>query len=244
MPVPVVIGHRGACGDAPENTLASIREAARQGAAWVEFDVKLTADGEPVLLHDSTLDRTTNGHGSAESKDLASLKALDAGAWFHPRFAGERIPTLKEAVALLGELGVGANVEIKACRGREAETGRVVAAALRDWWPASLPPPLLSSFSTASLIAARDVEPDFERALLVRRVPPDWRLRLSDLGCGSLHCSARTLNREQIEAVANAGVPLRCFTVNEPHRAELMHAWGVAGFFTNFPARLLEVLPA
>ncbi len=125
-----VVGHRGASAHAPENTLASLRRAWELGAAWVEFDVKLTRDGVPILMHDAKLKRTTNGSGLVASLDYAAIARLDAGAWFPGAFAGERIPTLDEAVALLQELGLAANVEIKPCPGREVETGRLVAQAL------------------------------------------------------------------------------------------------------------------
>ena len=96
-----VIGHRGAAARAPENTLAGLRRARELGAAWVEFDVMLTADRVPVLIHDETLERTTTGRGEVARHTAAEIRALDAGGWFAPEFAGERVPTLAEAVALL-----------------------------------------------------------------------------------------------------------------------------------------------
>src|SRR5579859_6338194 len=107
---PAIIGHRGAAGLAPENTLAAIRAAAAAGARWVELDVQLTRDGVPVLLHDSTLERTTDGEGKVGDADLDALRRVDAGSWFAPRFLGQRVPTLAEAVAELGQLGLGANL--------------------------------------------------------------------------------------------------------------------------------------
>ena len=121
--LPRVIGHRGAAACAPENTLAGLRKALELGCLWVEFDVRLTADGHLILLHDDGLARTTDGRGSAAKSLLAALRRHDAGAWFGRCFKGEPVPTLAEAVALLGELGIGANVELKAVDGREAETG-------------------------------------------------------------------------------------------------------------------------
>ena len=110
--LPRLIGHRGAKENAPENTLASIREAARQGARWVELDVMLSRDQRPVIIHDDTLDRTTSGTGPVPLRDVADLRALDAGTWFDPRFAGEPLPTLEEAAALKSldaELLAGSN---------------------------------------------------------------------------------------------------------------------------------------
>src|SRR5258708_6429242 len=110
--LPRVIGHRGACGLAPENTVASFRKAAELGVRWVEFDVHLSADGIPVVIHDDTVNRTTTGRGAVASLSLIELQALDAGTWFEPRFQGEYVPTLEAIVTLLGKLGLGAVVEI------------------------------------------------------------------------------------------------------------------------------------
>lgn len=110
--LPPVIGHRGAAGHAPENTLASLEKAAALGVRWVEFDVKLTADAMVILFHDETLSRTTDGKGALADKKWADLRPLDAGGWFGPEFAGEHVPSLEEAVAALARLGLGAVVEI------------------------------------------------------------------------------------------------------------------------------------
>src|SRR4026207_377036 len=113
LEIPQIIGHRGACAYAPENTLAPSGRAAAQGARWVECDVRLTREGDLVLMHDEDVKRTTNGRGRLVDLTLAEIGSLDAGAWFSGAFAGERVPTLVETIALLGELGLGANIEIK-----------------------------------------------------------------------------------------------------------------------------------
>ncbi|HET6220602.1 MAG TPA: glycerophosphodiester phosphodiesterase family protein, partial [Dongiaceae bacterium] len=106
--LPRVIGHRGAAAYAPENTLEGLREAARRGAGWVEFDAKLTGDGVVVLMHDDTLDRTTDGTGPVAETSYAEISHLDAGAWFGPAWRGARVPTLADALALLVELDLQA----------------------------------------------------------------------------------------------------------------------------------------
>src|SRR5204863_4134011 len=133
--LPPIIGHRGAAAHAPENTLAGLRRAKALGCSWVEFDVRLTADNQPVLLHDNRLERTTDGRGRVSAMSLAAVRRHDAGQWFHSSFSGERVPTLEEALMLLAELGLGANVELKAARGKEAVTGAVVAEVLARTWP-------------------------------------------------------------------------------------------------------------
>ena len=125
-----VIGHRGAAARAPENTLAGLRGAKQLGCEAVEFDVRLTADGGLVLCHDATLDRTTTGHGRVSARSLAEVRDYDAGVRFNPAFAGERVPTLNEALLLAAELDLAANVEIKADRGRDYATAAAVTAVL------------------------------------------------------------------------------------------------------------------
>ncbi|MBC8159434.1 MAG: glycerophosphodiester phosphodiesterase, partial [Alphaproteobacteria bacterium] len=168
--VPKTIAHRGASGHTPENTIAAFRKAAELGAKWVEFDAKLTRDNHAIIMHDDELDRTTNGVGKVAQTDWADISGLDAGSWYGDEFAGEPVPTLSATIRALAELGLGANVEIKPCPGRETETGHMVAAQLVEEWPTSLPVPLFSSFSADSLAAALDVAPPIPRALLARRV--------------------------------------------------------------------------
>jgi len=116
---PRLTGHRGAKVVAPENTLASFREAAEYGADCIEFDVWFCADGVPVIFHDNTLERTSDGVGRVADLDLAALKKLDAGGWFAPEFSGETIPTLPETIVLCRDLGLGINIEIKPNPGEE-----------------------------------------------------------------------------------------------------------------------------
>ena len=139
-PYPKLIAHRGAGRLAPENTLAAIRTGAQHGFAMMEFDVKLTRDDVPILLHDDTVDRTSNGTGAASQFKFRELAELDFGAWHSAAFAGEPIATLG-AVARFGLAnGLHANIEIKPSAGQEARTGHLVAehaAALWQYRPAS-----------------------------------------------------------------------------------------------------------
>lgn len=237
-PLPRFLGHRGARGSAPENTLVSMRKAAELGAPWVEFDVKLSADGRAILMHDDTLERTTNGRGPVAGASWEQIRQLDAGAWFAAAFAGERVPDLAQTIAVLAELGLGANVEIKPCPGRERETGEVVARGVARLWPKSLPPAVLSSFSEESLEAARDAAPTVLRSLLVTDIPPDWHARMARLGCVGLHVGERQLLRPSVEAVKQRGVPMLAYTVNTRERAETLWSWGVDCVATDWPERL------
>ncbi len=236
-----VIAHRGASAYAPENTLAAFALAADQGARAIECDAKLSRDGAIVLIHDDRLDRTSSGRGAVRRFDLEALRALDAGAWFHPRFAGERIATLEEGLDLWARRGLFPQIEIKPCRGRAAETGATVARATRKRWPRRLPVPLLSSFSPRALEAARAAAPELPRAWLTERLPRDWQKRAQRLGCTSLHVNHKYLTEAAARRVKAAGLALRCYTVNDPAIAKRLFAWGVDAVFTDCPDRMLTL---
>jgi glycerophosphoryl diester phosphodiesterase len=236
--VPRIIGHRGARASAPENTLASIRQAHREGAAWVEFDVKLTADGRAILMHDETLDRTTTGRGPVARATLAEIRALDAGVRFSAQFAGERVPTLEEALALLASLFMGFNLEIKPCKGRERETAETGVRVVREQWPRHLPVPIISSFQAESLRAARAAAEELPLGYLVERLPRDWAREAAGLGCRFVHPGQRWLTRRQAEAVKSAGYPLLVWTVNDVARARELLEWGADALITDAPATL------
>src|SRR5574337_1778321 len=129
--IPQLIAHRGAPRVAPENTLSSIREAKKLGANWVEFDVRLTKDGELICFHDNTLERTTNGTGYVYDYTFSALKQLDAGSWFSPDFRGEEIPTFSQMASLVMELGLGMNIEIKPDAPRVIETAEKTIDVLK-----------------------------------------------------------------------------------------------------------------
>jgi glycerophosphoryl diester phosphodiesterase len=240
--LPRVIGHRGATAEAPENTLASLKKAKDLGASWVEFDVKLTRDGHPVLIHDERLERTTSGRGEVALTTLAELQRLDAGSWFGPAFAGEQVPLLADALALCADLGLGINVEIKPCPGREAETARVAVETLLELWPEDRPPPLISSFAPACLAVARDLAPDVPRGYLAGALPLRWRDRLAAYRCSTLHLNHRRTTARQRAAVVTAGVPLVLYTVNQPRRARALLDAGVHALFTDRVGEILAAL--
>lgn len=228
-----VFAHRCGGNAAPENTLAGLRAAARLGLAGVEFDVMLSADATPVLIHDETWERTTSGRGRVCDTRDADIASLDAGAWFGPAFAGEPVPSLIAAARLCRELGLAANVEIKPATGFEAITGRVVAEAASRLWHGASGPPLLSSFSEVALQAAAQAAPELPRGLLVRAIPPDWAARMARHGCLALHCAAGANQLGRIAEIAAAAVPVVCYTVNEMEFARrLLHA-GVATLITD-----------
>ena len=225
-PLPRWIAHRGGGTLAPENTLAGIRLAASLGYQAVEFDVMLSADGTPVLIHDETLERTTSGSGRVCATPDSQLFSLDAGQ-------GERIPLFADAAALCIELGLLANVEIKPATGYDVATAEVVSRLTVDLWRGVAVQPLLSSFSLEALEVARDRAPGIRRGVLFETPPADWHAQLQRLQAVSLHCDADLISDEVIgEAKAHA-IPVLCYTVNRPEQAKTLFARGVSSLFTD-----------
>jgi glycerophosphoryl diester phosphodiesterase len=226
-PYPSVAAHRGAGRLAPENTLAAMRLGVSLGHRMVEFDVKLTGDGKPVLLHDATLDRTTTGRGPASAATFAEIAQLDAGTWHGAAFAGEPVPTLAAVATYLQANGVFANVEIKPSPGREVETGAAVAIAAASLWRGAAVPPLLSSFSEAALEAARRTVPRLPRALLLHHLPEDWPERLRRLGCVALDANHAVLDADVVARARAGGWRVLTYTVDDPARIAMVRGWGV-----------------
>lgn len=243
LDLPPVIGHRGAAATAPENTLAGIRQASELGALWIEFDVKLTRDGHAILMHDERLERTTDGAGRVAETTLAEVKRLDAGSWFGPAFRGEPVPTFEEALGLCAELGLGANVELKPCRGREAETARFAMEELLRVWPEDRPAPLVSSFAPDCLEVAREIAPQLPRGLLCNRLPTDWKVQVERHECATVHLNHRWTTARQRIALTAEGLSLVLYTVNSARRAQAQLEAGVTAIITDQIAAVLAALP-
>jgi glycerophosphoryl diester phosphodiesterase len=242
--IPRIIGHRGAAQAAPENTLEGLREAKRQGASWVEVDAKLTSDNHIILLHDDLLDRTTSGKGPAVDATLTAIRALDAGAWFGPVFAGAKVPTLEETVKELFALGLNCNIEIKPCPGRERATAELVTRELQRLWPAEATKPLISSFAYQSLQVAYQLAPEFPRAVLVEEVPANWQALCEGVEAIALNPWHKPLTQEWTKAIKSAGYQVLSYTVNETARARELFDWGVDSVFSDTPGMLIEALGA
>lgn len=236
LALPPVIGHRGAAAHAPENTLASFAKAAELGCRMVEFDVRLTRDGVPIVFHDDTLERRTDGFGPVGARNLAELKRLDAGQ-------GERIPTLDEVLTLCLGHCLAVNIEIKPDRGAERATALAALHAAGRLWPSDRPSPLVSSFSAIALAAAAEAAPAWPRGMLVERVPADWRARAERLGCRAIHAHHRWLSASRAAAIRAAGYALLAYTVNTPTRATVLWTRGVVAVFSDAPDRLMGCAP-
>jgi glycerophosphoryl diester phosphodiesterase len=239
LALPRIIGHRGARATAPENTLAGLRQAHAEGATWVEFDVKLSADDQPILIHDETLNRTTNGRGKVRGHTLAQIRKLDAGGWMAARFRGERIPTLAEALEQLAQLDMGFNAEIKPWPRSETRTAEIAVACIRKNWPRSRPLPIISCFQPQALEAARAAAPELPRGYLAEVLPRNWLDEVRRLDCATVHPRWWRLRRKQIDAIRAAGYPVLIWTVNNIARARKYLEWGVASVITDRPAALV-----
>ena len=231
-PYPAIVAHRGGGKLAPENTLAGIDTGARLGHKMIEFDVKLSLDGEIFLLHDDTLDRTSNGWGIAGQLPWEKLLQLDVGGWFGNDFAGERLPLLSQVAERCASYNMMANIEIKPTTGLEAETGRVVALAARELWQ-NQTAPLLSSFSYDALAAAMQAVPELPRGLLLHEWHDDWQQMTESLDCISVHFNHKVLNQERVAALKAAGLRMLVYTVNQPERARALLSWGVDAICTD-----------
>ncbi len=242
LELPLVVGHRGAAAYAPENTLASFREARARGAAWVEFDVKLSADNRLIVMHDASLKRTAGLDAPVATTDYATLRTLDAGGWFGPSFRGETIPTFEETLSLLGELALGANIEIKPCPGRESETAVAVVAALDRLWPQHLPTPLLSSFKDEALAAAQKSGPRWPRFSLIDVIDGPWLERAKAVGATGINTNGHKLRPEQAAAIKAAGYLLGVYTINEGPKAVALRKAGADCIITDAPDLILRAL--
>lgn len=239
-PYPRWIAHRGAGKLAPENTLAAFRLGAAHGWRMAECDVKLSADGVPFLLHDATLERTTNG-GTATAGDLpwAALSRLDAGRWHSRAHAGETLPTLAAVAAYQRANGLLLNIEIKPTPGTEHATGRVVAEHAAQLWADATVPPLLSSFRPEALQGARETAPHLPRALLLDTLWDGWYGIAQQLGCVAIVTNHRLMDAALRQRARDAGWRALCYTVNEPADAERLQALDIDGLITDAVDRFL-----
>ena len=229
------IAHRGASGRAPENTHAAFAAALALGAEAIELDCQLSADGEPVVIHDETLDRTTDGDGPVGARTVAELERLDAGTWFGPEFRGERIPRLAAVLAQVRER-VTLNVEIKSAR----DVGRIertladltIAADAGAWL-------VFSSFHWTALRNLRALAPWARLGVLCDADPsPSGALALAaELGAESVIPGRRWVDRRVVEAAHARNLDVWVWTVNEPGEMRRLIALGVDGLFSDYPER-------
>ena len=232
-PYPRWIAHRGAGRLAPENTLAAFRLGAAHGYRMFECDAKLSADGEVFLLHDDTLERTSNGQGIAGDLPWSQLSRLDAGAWHSRAHAGEPLPTLAAVSRWCIANGLLLNIEIKPMPGLESVTGEVVAREAQRLWASAAVPPLLTSFRPEALAGARSTAPQLPRGLLLDSPWPGWLPMAEQLGCLAIVCNHALWDAALVAQVRAAGMRQLSYTVNDEWAAQRLLDLGTDGIITD-----------
>lgn len=238
---PWVVAHRGASGSAPENTLAAFRRAIHLGARFIETDLRLTRDGRLVAIHDELLDRTTTGRGPVGACTLEEIRSLDAGSWFGPEFAGERVPTIEEILQLARDADVVFYLEMKAQAGWGGE--HAVVAALRASQEAART--LVLSFDPGALETLRRLDPILMSGLLtdnVGVVAPDPVATALRVGARQVAPRADLVTPELIERAHGEGLQVVTWTANDPDHMRALIAAGVDGIMTDYPERLVRVV--
>lgn len=224
------IGHRGAAGHAPENTLLSMDTALRLGVDAIEIDVQLHPSGELLLLHDLTLDRTSNGRGLFSGLSLDALRKLDAGR-------GQQIPTLEEALDLI-EARVTLNIELKSWNGTALAVAQVLREHVAAGWPAELF--AVSSFHLPELYEFKQAAPEIAIGVLYCGVPLEWAGLAAELDAESLNLSSEFVDERLIADAHARGLKVNVYTVNEPAEIAQLHDIGVDGVFSDYPDRVLS----
>lgn len=232
----LIIAHRGASGELPENTLPAFAAALEAGADMCELDVQLSRDGAAVVIHDDTVERTTNGTGAVSTMTLAEIRNLDAGVKFGAAFAGTRIPTLDEVLTLAhGRCAL--NIELKS-PGVEREVCRLVRAHGR------FNDTIVSSFDWNLLAAVRRLEPSLALGVLAEtQIEPMFEAALR-LHAVSVNPRFDTVTPSMVERAHHAGLKLLVWTVDAIMDIKRLIALGVDGIMTNYPARMAEILAA
>jgi glycerophosphoryl diester phosphodiesterase len=232
-PYPLWIAHRGAGKLAPENTLAAFRLGASHGYRAFECDLKLSQDGEAFLLHDDTLDRTTNGAGSPAEQDWAELARLDAGAWHSRAYVGEPLPRLAGIAAFCQANGCALNIELKPCPGEALRTGVLVTREAEQLWKHCVTPPLMSSFEPEALMGALTASPQLPRGLLLDTLRDGWFEQALSLKCAAVITHYPLMTTEMIKKLHAAGMKALVYTVNDPAEARRLIDAGIDGLITD-----------
>jgi glycerophosphoryl diester phosphodiesterase len=239
---PLIIGHRGACALAPENTIASFKLAVEHGADYVELDAKLSADGQVMVIHDQTVDRTTNGTGRVNQLTLAQLKALDAGSKFNKKFAGEKIPTLDEVFKAVGK-DVKVNVELTNYASKNDDLVAKVVEIIKDNKMESRV--LFSSFLPRNIALAHKLLPEapygilcleglagaLSRSFLMKRLSP-----------ALVHPYLKDTNERLVKREHKRGRKVNVWTVNDDQDIRRLIKMDVDGIFTDDPLKARKIL--
>ena len=234
----LVIAHRGASGHAPENTLAAFRKALAMGATFIETDLQLSRDARFVAIHDSTVERTTNGKGAVHELTLAELRRLDAGAWFGSEFAGERIPTLEEILGFAKQHDVVFYLELKPGGSWGGE--HALIGALRE--SGQIARTVVISFDASILAAIRKIEPTLMTGLLFDGQIENPIGKALEIGARQIAVRSDLVTPWTLGEARKRDLQVVCWTVNHPAHMRLLAAAGIDGIMSDYPDRLIATL--
>jgi glycerophosphoryl diester phosphodiesterase len=234
----LVIAHRGASGNAPENTLAAFRKAIALGASFIETDLQLSRDARFVAIHDATVNRTTNGQGAVHDMALADLRKLDAGSWFGSEFAGERIPTLEEILEFSKKNDVVFYLEIKPGGSWGGE--HALIGSLRE--SGEIPRTVVISFDPSIVLSLRKIEPTLMTGLLYDGQIESPLDKAVAIGARQLVVRGDLVTPALISEAKKKDLQVVCWTVNHPAHMRLLAAAGVDGIMSDYPDRLVAAV--
>jgi glycerophosphoryl diester phosphodiesterase len=240
MELPILIAHRGGSLEAPENTMTSFRHAIELGMRYVELDVQMTRDGELIVIHDETVDRTTNGQGPVGNYTFAELRKLDAGSHFDPKFAGEQIPTLREVLELCTDAGVGVVVEIKS-PGLYAGMVEKTVALIGEMWTRGAENIWCISFDHASIRQVRALDPSIPVGYLYEYFEQDFVQPDDTIQAYCPYFRTALAHPEQIAKAHELGKFVFVYTVDEEADMRQVAAAGIDGMVSDRPSLLKRV---
>jgi len=234
-----VIAHRGASQFAPENTIEALVEARNRGATWVEVDIALTADNQLVLMHDDSIDRTTNGQGFVYETNFSELRKLDAGSWMTGAPSAIRVPTLAECIESVISLEMSIQFEFKPSLGNDIPLAELSCQALSELWPSDASVDyFVSSFSLDCLDVAARLLPDVPRAVALMDIPEHPRMVAEEADAQVIHIFDTGQPIAAYERVAASGVECGVAVVNDPERGRALLDAGCQSLVTDDPALL------
>jgi len=234
----LVIAHRGASGNAPENTMAAFRKAVALGATFIETDLQLSRDARFVAIHDATLNRTTNGQGAVHDMTLAELRKLDAGSWFGSEFAGERIPTLEEILEFSKKNDVVFYLELKPAGSWGGE--HALIGALRE--SREIPRAVVISFDASIVLSLRKIAAPLMTALLYDGHVEKPIQTALDIGAPQLAVRGDLVSPALLAEARKKDLQVVCWTVNHPAHMRMLIAAGVDGIMSDYPDRLVAAV--
>lgn len=242
FPTPIILAHRGDLTHAPENTLPAFSQAIQKGADGVELDAKLTSDGHVIVLHDTTVDRTTNGKGKVSSFTLDEIRKLDAGSWFGTKFANTKVPLLEEVFELVGRDKL-INIELtNYSTPKDGLTKKVCELIKKHNNHKQI---IFSSFFASNLKIAEQVLPEIPRGLLAMPGLVGLWARSFGFMFGeyqALHPHISSVSKVQIQQVHRLKRRVHVWTANTAEEFTRLKEWNVDGLFTDDPAEAVRVL--